>query len=100
VQLSDVVLFSGDVQKLQAIGITDAAALAEDPRGVAEEPERRYGASEVDWGRQIAETDYIRLEVFLWVMKFTLLRTPDRVEDEAAGYAQQLGIVEPEATGV
>jgi hypothetical protein len=91
-QLWDAILFAGDMAKLEGLGLAGPTELRENPVGVADELELRYRRSGVDWGEQLAETGYVRLEVLLWASKMELVQNPDHAEDEIARHASNLGL--------
>jgi hypothetical protein len=98
-RLWDVVVFAGDMAKLDGLGLEDPTAIREDPARVAEALELRYQQSGVDWGQQFAETGYVRLEVFLWASKLELIVNPQHAEEEMRKHARSLGLASGESTG-
>lgn len=69
----DVILFAGDMSKLQLLGYDDPAALRERLPDVVEALEARYRESPVSWGQELVDNGCVRLQALLWGARIALL---------------------------
>jgi hypothetical protein len=97
----DVMLFAGDMSKLQLLGYSDPADLRSRLVGAVEELEQRYRESPVSWARELVENGYLRLQALLWAARISLLlnpQDPQAAEREIADQGGKLGVLEGELT--
>ena len=94
-QMADVILFSGDIAKLDAVGASSAYDLAENFDGYFEALLGLYHGSQSPLTREVAESGWLHLEGLIWRTTLWSISSPGQVrevvEEHVARYDQYLG---------
>jgi hypothetical protein len=94
-QMPDVVPFSGDIAKLEAVGVSSVSDLAENFEAYFEALIGLYRGSASPLTRAVAESGWLHLESLIWRTTLWTISSPDEVpavvDQHVARYSQYLG---------
>jgi hypothetical protein len=97
IRLWDVMLFAGDMSKIELLGSQELTL--EDLETTVQGLEERYQRSESSVGRAIGESGVLRIQGLLWKAKLALHIDPREYEGYVDQYLERLPLSEPATAG-